>query len=164
MDKNQHRWSLLGGNRQGRREGLVRDGGGNILAAFVTPLEAHSTLEAEILAIHHGIALAKEFRRPMWVESDAEQATKLLTGTEWGPAHIRQVMARLFILKQQHNNRITFIHKEGNKAADFLAKMGLEQASFLCMSTQTAPRMLKAIVRMDAMGIPNLRLREDVRE
>ncbi|XP_042035111.1 uncharacterized protein LOC121781439 [Salvia splendens] len=49
--------------------GIVRDHEGNMLAAFAYPLEAHSALEAELLAIHFGLLLTSEFRRPICLPS-----------------------------------------------------------------------------------------------
>ncbi|XP_042008835.1 uncharacterized protein LOC121757323 [Salvia splendens] len=141
-----------------------KGGGGYILAAFSAPLEAQSALEAELLAIIHGTNLAKEFGRPIWVEADAEQVVKLINSTSWGPAHTRRAMTRIGILMRQHTIRTTFIHREGNKAADYLAKLGLDRTIFCRMSAETAPRMLKAIARMDEMGIPNIRVHDEDRE
>ncbi|XP_042003904.1 uncharacterized protein LOC121752880 [Salvia splendens] len=117
--------------------GVIRDHDGKLFAAFATPLGTQSALEAELLAISHGLGLAKELNRPMWIESDSEQTIKLFNGTGWGPAYIRRVMARLVIFKQQHNIRASFIHRKGNKAADWLAKWSLDQTNFGNMSEQT---------------------------
>ncbi|XP_042029875.1 uncharacterized protein LOC121776773 [Salvia splendens] len=131
--------------------GLVRDHNGKLLVAFATPLAAHSALEAELMAIHHGLEVAKGFNLPIWVEADAEQAIKLLNGSAWGPAQVRRVMARLHGFKRRHTVRATFIPREGNKAADLLAKMGVEQDYFQQMSSQNVPATIRAIIRMDEM-------------
>ena len=73
--------------------GIIRDHSGRLIAAFTAPLDAHSTLEAELLAMHHGLLLAREFAQPIWVESDAAQAISLAKGSGWGPAHSRRAMA-----------------------------------------------------------------------
>ncbi|XP_042000004.1 uncharacterized protein LOC121749504 [Salvia splendens] len=132
-----------------------------MLAAFATSLEAHSALEAELMAIHHGLTLALDFGRPIWVESDAAQAVKLLNGSSWGPAYTSRILARIAIQKSQQITRTTFIHREGNKGADLLAKMGIESPESLRMNTSTAPRILKAIVRLEAMGVPNIRVQAE---
>ncbi|XP_042059511.1 uncharacterized protein LOC121804024 [Salvia splendens] len=154
---------MVRSSRQQTREegGLVRDHDRKLLAAFSTPLVAQSALEAELMAIHHGLEVAKAFNQPIWIESDAEQAIKLLNGTTWGPAQVRRVMARLHGFKRRHIFRSTFIHREGNKAADMLAKMGVEQDTFQHMSPQNVPRMIRAIIRMDELGVPNLWVRDD---
>ncbi|XP_042043418.1 uncharacterized protein LOC121788890 [Salvia splendens] len=48
-------------NGKAEREGLIRDHSGRLLVAFALPLTAHSALEAELLAMHHGLIMAKEF-------------------------------------------------------------------------------------------------------
>ena len=40
-------------------------------------------------------------------------------------------------------------------------KMGMEKEEFHHMDAQTVPRLLKSIVRMEEMGIPNIRVRDD---
>lgn len=141
--------------------GVIRDHTGRLLLAFTTPLDAHSALEAELLAMHHGLMIAKEFGRPIWIESDAAQAIKLIIGTCRGPAHVRRAMALMIIYKSQNSLRATFIHREGNTAADFLAKLGAEKEAPHRMTNAMAPRILKAIVRMEALGIPNIRTWDD---
>ena len=67
-------------------------------------------------------------------------------------------MAHLALYRRHGDYRISFIHREGNKAADLLAKMGLEIEEQTRFDNQTAPRLLKAIVRMEEMGVPNIRV------
>ena len=141
--------------------GILRNHCGNLIAAFTTPLDAQSALEAELLAIHHGLTLAWEFVQPIWVESDAAQAISLIKGASWGPAQSRRAMAHLALHRRHGNFRISYTPREGNKAADHLAKMGLEIEEFTRFNDQSAPRLLKAIVRMEEMGIPNIRVYED---
>ncbi|XP_042005795.1 uncharacterized protein LOC121754519 [Salvia splendens] len=148
---------------KGGGEGIVRDHSEKMIVAFATPIDAQSALEAELMAFYHGLIPATDLNQPIWIESDAEQAIKLFNGTAWGPAHICRVMARLHSLKQRHTVRATFIHREGNKAADLLAKMGLEQHSFRQISAHNAPRLLQAIVRLEEKGTPNIRLRDEDR-
>ncbi|XP_047950352.1 uncharacterized protein LOC125196040 [Salvia hispanica] len=73
-----HPWIKLNTNgafvestRRAGGGGIVRDHLERLVAAFTTPLDAQSTLEAELLAMHHGMSLAREFAQPIWVESDA---------------------------------------------------------------------------------------------
>ena len=113
------------------------------------------------MAIHHGMALARELAQPIWVESDAAQAISLAKGLSWGPAHVCRAMALLALHRRHGDYRISFIHREGNRAADLLAKMGLELEEFTRFNAQTAPRLLKAIVRLEEMGVPNIRVHDE---
>ncbi|XP_042045673.1 uncharacterized protein LOC121791928 [Salvia splendens] len=128
-----------------------------MLVAFSTPLEAHSALEAELTAMILGLRLAKDLDLPIWIELDAEQAINLVNGAGWGPALARQAVAQLILLKRQLKFRATFIHREGNKAADFLARMGLRLDSGRQLDHNSAPRDLMDFVRLDRMGVPNIR-------
>ncbi|XP_042038364.1 uncharacterized protein LOC121784268 [Salvia splendens] len=62
---------------------VVRDASGKLLVAFATPLDAHSALEAELMAIYHGVELAKECMRPIRIESNSAQVVKLFKDTHW---------------------------------------------------------------------------------
>ncbi|KAG6421540.1 hypothetical protein SASPL_118096 [Salvia splendens] len=137
--------------------GVIRDFSGKMLVAFCIPFEAHSALEAELLAMIHGLNIAKDFGLPIWIESDAEQAIKLINGAGWGPALAREAMAHLILLKRQLKFRATFIHREGNKAADFLARMGLGRDRGQQMQQDSVPRELADLVRMDQMGLSHVR-------
>ncbi|XP_042003906.1 uncharacterized protein LOC121752882 [Salvia splendens] len=139
--------------------GIVRDLAGKMLVAFATPLQAHSALEAELKAIHHGLILAKEFNHPIWLEVDCEQALNLLNGVSWGPPQVRHDVARLIVLKRQITLRASFIHREGNNVVDSLAKMGTEKTDYQRMTASSAPRLVRAMVRMEEMGMPNIRIR-----
>ncbi|XP_042051496.1 uncharacterized protein LOC121796781 [Salvia splendens] len=123
--------------------GIIRDHTGKVLSAFASPLEAHSALEAELLAIQLGLELALEFNRPIWIESDAQQVVQLLNSMRWGPAHTSRVVARISLLKRQRGVRITFTPREGNKAGDLLGKMGIDSLDNLpyeCPHDAETPR------------------------
>ena len=105
--------------------GIVRDHLGRMIAAFSTPFEANSALEAELLAIHHGVSLARELAQPIWVESDAAQAISLAKGLSWGPAHIRRAMAHLALHRRHGDYRISFIHREGNRTPRSSSQNGI---------------------------------------
>ncbi|KAH6815132.1 hypothetical protein C2S51_019952 [Perilla frutescens var. frutescens] len=51
------------------------------------------------------------------------------------------------------------IHREGNRPADFLARLGHEVDGLHIFYAQTAPRPLASLVRMDQLGYPNFRFR-----
>ncbi|XP_042035113.1 uncharacterized protein LOC121781441 [Salvia splendens] len=143
--------------------GLIRDYTGRVLKAFALPLDAHSPLEAELLAMHHGLVMAAELARPIWLETEAEKAVALVRGNHWGPAHIRQAMAFLALDKRRLTLRISFIHREGNKAADLLAKTGAEMSHSRIFVEQDLPRELSDIIRQEQMGIPNARAQTEER-
>ncbi|XP_042043395.1 uncharacterized protein LOC121788870 [Salvia splendens] len=143
---------------------IIRDHTGKVLSAFASPLEAHSALEAELLAIQLGLELALEFNRPIWIESDAQQVVQLLNSTRWGPAHTSRVVARILLLNRQRVVRLTYTPREGNRAGDLLAKMGIDSQNYCRMNAHTMPRHLAAITRMEALGIPNIRVQHDDKE
>ncbi|XP_042041281.1 uncharacterized protein LOC121786718 [Salvia splendens] len=84
--------------------GLIRNSLGRLILEFSAPLDAQSSLEAELKAAQLGLTLAQEFKQPMWLELDSEQVIKLISGTGWGSAHLRQEVARLRVLKRQSSD------------------------------------------------------------
>ena len=53
--------------------------------------------------------------------------------------------------------KITHIHREGNRIADYLAKQGGRQEQRFEFEHETAPPFVKAMARMDRLNIPNIR-------
>ncbi|XP_042035116.1 uncharacterized protein LOC121781444 [Salvia splendens] len=141
--------------------GIIQNHSGTLILAYALTLEAQSPLEAELLAIQHGLKMAEALAKPIWLESDAEQAINLIKGAQWGPAHTRHAMAHIALLKRRLTLRTTFIHREGNKAADLLAKMGTDMICSQTWSEQDVPWALTDIVRLEQKGTPNICVRED---
>ncbi|XP_042038362.1 uncharacterized protein LOC121784263 [Salvia splendens] len=139
--------------------GVVRGSDGSLLRAFCTPLVAASGFEAELLALLHGLRMAMEFTSQVWVELDAAAVVAVFTSDRRGAADVRHHMVSIRLLLSQLQTRFSHIHREGNRAADFLAGRGVQTPALTFFDADTAPRYLKALVRMDQLGYPNFRFR-----
>lgn len=137
--------------------GTIRDHAGNLLTAFATPLAAHSGLEADLLAIWEGLWVAKGLGQVVWIESDTTHAISLITKKLLGPANIRHIMVKIPLTIREIKIKISHTPREGNKAAEFLMKTGLESPDFKHMEGQSIPRLLRAIIQLEKNGTPNLR-------
>lgn len=62
--------------------GVARNNAGDFIFGFSQKLELCTVLEAELLAIHHGIALAVDRgKRHLVVDSDSQEAIQLLVAS-----------------------------------------------------------------------------------
>ncbi|XP_042027173.1 uncharacterized protein LOC121774348 [Salvia splendens] len=147
------------GNARGG--GIICNHRGALLKAFTTPLRVGSVLEAELSAVLRGLLLAKEFGTTIWIELDATQVISLINTRNSRPAQTRHLMAQITLLQRSCVLKATFVHREGNMAAGSLVNMALALSPMLIFDGLSAPRHLKAIVRMEQMGIPNIRVENE---
>lgn len=143
--------------------GIIRDHLGRPMVAFSTPLKATSALKAElmIIFIFQGLAIARDYGLPIWCQFDASQAISLVGTKELGPACTRHSMARLIIVQRQCQCKFMFIHREGKKAAALMAKQSSEISSLEKYEGNSISRLLRAIIRLDQIGTPNIRVASD---
>ncbi|KAG6427667.1 hypothetical protein SASPL_111913 [Salvia splendens] len=113
--------------------------------------------EKIIRAARLGIKFASRHGENIWMETDAITIVQMITRDELGPAEIRHTICRVKHLIKEFNTKISYIAREGNKPADFLAEQGLEGQGLRVFDQYTAPTRLKALVEMEANGIPNFR-------
>ena len=138
--------------------GVVRDHEGEILAAFSTGFEGCSSgLEAEVLALRFGVVLAKRHGNRVWIESDAEQVVHWLSSEQLGSSEVCLEMARIRKEVQGLDWKVSHIFREGNKVADFLAGIGAQSGIQIEYNSNTAPSRVKALCRLEQMGLPNFR-------
>lgn len=139
--------------------GVVRDHTGAIILAFSTPLNAISSYDAEIQALLQGLRLITQLSVPVWVEMDAASVVSLLNSNRFGPAQTQHSVAAIRLLLCSLQVRVTHIHREGNRPADFLASCSLQLPNLTIYSPPSVPRRVAVMVRMDQFGLPNFRFR-----
>ncbi|XP_042051501.1 uncharacterized protein LOC121796786 [Salvia splendens] len=105
--------------------GVVRDQEGKIVVAFSTGLERNSGLEAEVGAVLAGVILAKRHTSRLLIESDADRVVRWLSTDQLDPAEVCSELRRIRKELQGLEWRMSHIYREGNKAADFLAGIGV---------------------------------------
>lgn len=139
--------------------GLVRGPAGDLLAGFMTPLCAVSSFDAEFQSLLHGLRLAIQYSSHIWVELDAASVVTVLTSGRQGSAITRHTLASIRLLCRGRHIRFSHIHREGNRAADFLAGRGAQTSALSFFDSTTADRYLLSLVRMEQLGYPNFRFR-----
>ena len=137
--------------------GLLRNNLGEIVEAFCTPLEAESGWEAELMALREGVTMAKRHSRHIWIETDAETLSAHLGKGRLGPASSRHLLAEIRLALRDTSWRVSFIPREGNKAADHLASLGKDGDRISTFTAESAPARVRALARLDQMGLPNFR-------
>ena len=137
--------------------GLVRDHKGEILAAFSAGLEGSSGLEAEVSAVLLGILMAKQHGSQIWIEVDAEVVARWLATDQLGAASVCSEFAKIRRELDEVNWKVTHIFREGNKAADFLAGVGVGSGRMNVYTRSSVPARVKVLCRLDQWGLPNFR-------
>ena len=137
--------------------GIVRDQLGETVEAFCLPLAASSGFEAELKALLEGVEIAKRHGNNLWIETDAEIMCLLLEKRKWGPAGTRHTMLKIYMELKGIHWRISYIRREGNKVADFLASKGKECRNLVRFEGNTIPAQVRAIARLDQLGMPSFR-------
>ncbi|KAH6764465.1 hypothetical protein C2S51_015714 [Perilla frutescens var. frutescens] len=139
--------------------GLLRDHHGELLTSYCLPLQASSRFEAELRSLLQGLLLLPQTASHVWIELDAAAVVTVITSGARGSGQLREVFSRLRLILRDRHVRVTHIHREGNRPADFLARLGHEVDDLHTFDVQTAPRPLASLVRMDQLGYPNFRFR-----
>lgn len=143
----------------GRAEGggILRNHLGETLEAFCTPVSASSGLEAELEALLEGILIAKRHGNKVWLESDAEVLCSVLKKGQFGPTGARHTMAKIRLELRDMHWRISYIRREGNKVADYLASLGRDSWALERFKGSAIPPRARALARLDQIGMPSFR-------
>ncbi|XLR65771.1 hypothetical protein S83_016443 [Arachis hypogaea] len=134
--------------------GLLRDQDGNCIAGFVSYIGFAGSVEAELIAIRHGLWLAwQSGYRKVECESDCMMALKIIQdNAEDFPefAHIVEEIHRFMLL--EWDVTIYHIMREGNSCADFLAKIGSSSNSMFSLIISPQPELTPLLVA-DSKGV-----------
>ncbi|KAG6418593.1 hypothetical protein SASPL_120797 [Salvia splendens] len=132
-----------------------------ILGGFAESFTAGSALEAELQALTRGLDMAKGLGNVIWIEIDAQEVVNMVENERRRAAQIRHLTTGIRNKLRGCTFKISHIRREGNKVAEFLAKQGGSHSNRTTFNHDTAPLMVKALARMDRLGIPNVRGGED---
>ncbi|XP_042019030.1 uncharacterized protein LOC121766862 [Salvia splendens] len=128
-----------------------------LLRAFCALVAASSSFKAELLALIRGLAMAMKLSTHIWIKLDSAALVSLLSSGHLGAADIRHHMALIRSMTSQRHVRFSHIYREGNRAVDFLAAKGAQTPDLTYFDPISAPRYLKALVRMDQLRYTNFR-------
>lgn len=88
---------------------------------------------------------------------DSAQSIALLQGGDLGPAATRHKLVLIRNMKRDLNIRFSFIHREGNKPAEKLMTRGIETNREETMDESTFPNLIRAMITLGRLGVPNVR-------
>ncbi|KAL0411794.1 UNVERIFIED_CONTAM: hypothetical protein Slati_3769100 [Sesamum latifolium] len=101
--------------------GLIRDSRGRMLLAFYDFVSEHTNTFAELYAVNRGLHLAwQNGYRNIWVELDASAVLWIIL-TERGDWRFQSLLTSIRRLKRKMNIHFTYVYREANQPADFLA-------------------------------------------
>ncbi|GMN40182.1 hypothetical protein TIFTF001_009403 [Ficus carica] len=135
--------------------GLLRDSNGDPICAFVNKAPSDDIFSVELWAIWRGLVLARGLGiKVIWVESDSLSVVKTINRAQSYNqkaitfaclTHIWKLIAKFDQCKVSHSWR------EGNAAADYLAKMNLSENDVV-LWPDDFPKKLCKIINDDARG------------
>lgn len=91
----------------------------------------------------------------IWVECGAAEVVALLRAEKYGSACTRHRVTEIHNKLRHLTVKISHTPKVGNKVANWLALQGRGENSLTEFDHITATSMVKAMSRMDQLGIPN---------
>ncbi|XP_019241404.1 PREDICTED: uncharacterized protein LOC109221375 [Nicotiana attenuata] len=107
----------------GGTAGVFRNASGAWVYGFTKPLRHTNILQAELLALYHGLQLENAHNfRPLQVETDSQVLLHILSSAPLKHSHI--IFACKSMLRDLQVTQIQHTFREGNVVADVLAKHG----------------------------------------
>lgn len=97
--------------------GVIRNSNGRLTKAFLLPMQARSSLDADLQTIAYGLSIARLQGNQIWVEMDATQTVALLQGKGAGPASTKHLVVRIRNMCRELDLRFSLIPREGNRPA-----------------------------------------------
>ncbi|XP_057418950.1 uncharacterized protein LOC130713176 [Lotus japonicus] len=133
--------------------GVVRSSDGVWRVGFAGHIGVSDCLHAELLALLHGLDVCWIRRcRKVEVFTHSRMALGLITGYHSAFHKYEAVISRVkLLLKRDWDVRCRHLLREGNAAADFMAKLGVSLSSSLVVFDVQPPGIVP-ILRTDCMG------------
>ena len=88
---------------------------------------------------------------------DAEIVVRWLDSGQLGAAEVCTNLARIRKELEGVTWKVSHIFREGNKAADFLAGIGIQTGVTNLYTKESCLARVKALCRLDQLGLPNFR-------
>jgi len=132
---------------------VLRNSTGQVIQAGAFPLGTTSVLIAEATALRNGLHAAVDAGLcRILIESDSQILVQAILGVIQPPWEIQVLLHDInhFIQSCIHVE-VSHIFREANRAADWLAKLGLSLSS-TCVWNQITNRELLCIIHQDSLG------------
>ncbi|XP_042974906.1 receptor-like protein 34 [Carya illinoinensis] len=137
--------------------GVLRDSKGDLLMAFSVHLGTGSSNYAEVMSLIHGLRRIKMMGvAHIDLESDSMMVVRWLKASRCEVWYLEEFWEELMEMLKEIEFQVSHIYREGNVAADFLARLGAKGLNKQWLS-RDIPSNLRGILRMDKLGFPSLR-------
>lgn len=147
-------------NHMGGAAGVFRNASGTWVYGFTKSLSHTDFLQAELLALYHGLQLANAHNfRPLQVETDSQVLLQILSNAPL--KHLQIIFACKSILQGLQVPQIQHTFREGNVVADVLAKHGKAIKNFQPTDVilfENPPYFALLLLATDVTGIVTYRL------
>ncbi|XP_059285813.1 uncharacterized protein LOC132039329 [Lycium ferocissimum] len=140
----------------------VRNNTGDIIHAQAEEIEgAYSTnTQAEVMAILQALRFIKHTQRDqVLIETDSLLLVKVIHKIWEVPWQIVNEMEEIWEIMATRSISVNHILREGNKMADYLANLALDNGSVLVSSFQQLEREGRRLLNNDKLQLPYLRRR-----
>ncbi|KAK0580059.1 hypothetical protein LWI29_035797 [Acer saccharum] len=138
--------------------GVIRDCHGMAIAAFSSFFGNGTNNSAELKAILEGIRLCKRLLHfNVIIESDSRIVVDWLRKGRCSLWYLWDFWEDLVVELVGVNFRVFHQYREGNSAADFLAKEGARGTNIFYDDQLSLPRFLHGVLRIDRLGLPYFR-------
>ncbi|XP_020597377.1 uncharacterized protein LOC110037138 [Phalaenopsis equestris] len=142
----------------GCRGGGFRNSSCRYLLFFHAPTVANDALEAELIAVYWALTFAQKITwQKVWNEVDSLQLITLLTTDQLSSWHHMQWKKKIGKLYKKFTVQMSFIYKEGNQPANWLARQGI-YANSISVDTRP-PTPLALSLHGDKLKTPHLILK-----
>ena len=138
---------------------IIRDHRGGLVSAMAMNFGVCHAFKAEVMALHKGLEMAKELQiHKLQVQLDNIACVQLLQAGDSGRNECTHLLRQCIQLIQSEawEIQIRHVYREGNKAADWLANLGVTQLLPISIFS-LAPRGLSSILDEDIRGVSTLR-------
>ncbi|KAL0911929.1 hypothetical protein M5K25_017867 [Dendrobium thyrsiflorum] len=112
----------------------------------------------ELIALDYGLNLCFKFGiSNVWIEVDALLVIHILNEKGQGNPFNFYLIKNIKHFISKLSSFYSHIHREGNAAADWLARFGGHLNMFQEFDARTFPQQLRGIANLDKYGLPNIR-------
>ncbi|KAG6658896.1 hypothetical protein CIPAW_04G193300 [Carya illinoinensis] len=131
--------------------GVLRDSKGDLLMAFSVHLGTGSSNYAEVMSLIHGLRRIKMMGvAHIDLESDSMMVVRWLKASRCEVWYLEEFWEELMEMLKEIEFQVSHIYREGNVAADFLARLGAKGLNKQWLS-RDIPSNLRGILRMDKL-------------
>lgn len=136
---------------------IIRDSEGKWLGGYYGSLSVSNSLEAEMHAIFVGVEVLKSrIIKGARVETDSMLAFSLIQNQKESGHPMMSLIEDVKTLLKELNSIVQHTFREGNKCADFLAKMGASQELPFVYLIEPTPTLVP-LIKADEEGVSYIR-------